>query len=106
MNKDLLVSRECDVLPPNMPSFRCRIGVLKPEQIGQWQWKCKVQLDGIVDEERLVMGIDEWHTLQLGMEMIFTELEFKQMQGWRFLWFEGDSDDLKQLLPRLGREAV
>jgi hypothetical protein len=103
MESELYISRQCEVHAPGAQPFTTVVGILKPQQLDKWKWKCTLYLGEISNEERHAIGIDAWHAIQSGMQMVFIELEFRQLQGWKFLWFEGDSDDLEELLPPVGR---
>ncbi|WBS00626.1 hypothetical protein OU994_20175 [Pseudoduganella sp. SL102] len=99
-----LVSRGCQVLAPGRPIFFARVGVFRPTQVeGKW-WQCKLSLPGIVDDERVAFGCDEWDALQAGMQMVWIELDHKARTGWTFTWWNGESSDVNQLLPHWGRE--
>jgi hypothetical protein len=101
---DPIVTRECEVKPPSGMSFHTRVGVMRPVQRdGKW-WECKLSLPGILEDERIAFGIDEWDALQQGMQLLWIELDHKAKTGWHFSWWNGESSDVNQLLPHWGRE--
>jgi hypothetical protein len=103
---DLFVSRTCTAYPPQGPAFLVEIGVFPPVATEQRGWQCKLSLDGVLDEERLAFGVDQWQALQMGMQMVWLEITFKAAMGWRFGWFNGESMDLAELLPHWGRQVA
>lgn len=102
---ELFVSRVCTAYPPQGQAFVARIGVFAPAETEQQAWQCKLSLDGILDEERLGFGVDQWHALQMGMQMVWVELSFKAKIGWRFTWSNGEHMHIDELLPHWGEEV-
>ena len=103
---ELFVSRVCTVYPPQGEAFVARVGVFAPVATERQAWQCKLSLDGILDEERLGVGVDQWHALHMGMQMVWLELSLKAAMGWRFAWSNGEHMDIDELLPHWGREVA
>lgn len=103
---DLFVSRTCFAHPPDRTSFSVQIGVFAPVSTEQQSWHCKLSLDGLLDEERLAFGIDQWQALQMGMQMVWLEVTLKTAMGWRFAWSNGDNMAPGALLPHWGTELA
>lgn len=103
---ELFVSRKCTVHSPQGPEFSVQIGVFAPGPIADRAWQCKLSLEGILDEDRVAYGVDQWHALQMGMQMIWMELSLKTAVGWRFSWFDGESMEPDELLPHWGQEVA
>lgn len=99
-----IVSRDCQVQPPGGPAFFTRVGVQQPVQKdGKW-WECKLSLPGILEDDRVAFGVDEWDALQAGMQLVWIELDHKAKTGWEFSWWNGETTDVDQLLSQWGRE--
>ena len=96
---NLIVERPCIAISPDGERIETCIGLEKPEQLDVYRWDCKLNFGKLDFEERRAFGIDGWQALQLGMEMMHVELDFKSLTGWKFLWFEGTSDNLEELWP-------
>lgn len=102
---ELFVSRKCTVYSPQGPEFSVQIGVFAPGTIADRAWQCKLSLEGILDEDRVAYGVDQWHALQMGMQ-IWMELSLKTAVGWHFSWFDGESMEPDELLPHWGQEVA
>jgi hypothetical protein len=99
-----MVSRGCQVQPPGRPAFFTKVGVMRPTQKdGKW-WECRLSLPGILADERVALGADEWGALQMGMQLVWIEIDHKAQTGWQFFFWNGESSDVDQLLPHWGRE--
>jgi len=103
---ELFVSRKCTAHPPQGSGFSVQLGVFAPAATADRGWQCKLSLEGIQDEDRVAYGIDQWHALQMGMQMIWIELSLKTTMGWRFSWFDGESMEPDELLPHWGQEVA
>ena len=102
----LFVSRKCTAYAPQGPEFSVQIGIFAPALNEDQAWQCKLSLDGIMDADRVAYGVDQWHALQMGMQMIWVELTLKTAMGWRFSWFDGENMEPDELLPHWGREVA
>lgn len=103
MTNQIFISRNCIAYPPSGAPFEAQIGICKPSQSTEWGWQCQLHLPGIADMELSAYGIDEWHAVQMGMHLVWVELDFKNSTGWRFEWWGGNNTDTHELLPPYGR---
>ncbi len=99
----LVVERLLSVTTPSGDVFETSVGLRDVEQVGDFHWRCIVDLGRIKEEPRSAFGVDSWHVFQAGMQMVFVELNFKKCTGWKFNWLNGEEEDLQLLLPAVGR---
>jgi hypothetical protein len=103
---ELFVSRGCIVHPPQGSKFSVQIGIFAPAATADLIWQCKLSLEGILEEERVAYGVDRWHALQMGIQIIWIEISLKTAMGWHFFWLDGKSMEPDELLPLWGQEVA
>lgn len=102
---NIMLYRECKAIDISGKESQVKVGIEHPECI-DGLWSSKLALGIILVDERRAYGVDAWDAAQKAMAMVYLELSFKKLTGWKFLWFEDESSDLTSLLPDFGQSAM
>ncbi|QBE64909.1 DUF6968 family protein [Pseudoduganella lutea] len=103
MVSQLFIGRDCKAYPPGREPFEVKVGIYQPVPQADHSWRCDLYLGDILKDERCGLGVDEWSALQAGMQMVWLELAFRKSVGWHFEFWDGQSDDVDELLPQWGQ---
>ncbi|NHZ83788.1 hypothetical protein F2P44_31645 [Massilia sp. CCM 8695] len=103
---EYIIKRLCVAHAPTGEILNTYVGVTQPIHLSGLDWECNIDLDKIDSQKKMTKGIDSWHAVQMGMYMVYRELQFKEMVGWKFLWLDGEESDLRSLLPTFGQELA
>lgn len=102
---NVIVKRKCTAISPDGERVDTFVGLRKPQKSEQQHWDCKLDFGALNFPERIAFGADEWQALQIGMHMMYVELNFKKMTGWNFYWFDGTTSDLEELWPYTSKNS-
>ena len=101
----LMLYRECKAIDVNGKESQVKVGVEQPKCLNG-VWNCKVVLGVILQDQRHAYGADAWDAVQKAMVMVYLELRVQKLAGWKFLWFNDETDDLTVLLPDFGKSTM
>lgn len=96
---NVIIKRQCLAISPTGVKTDTYVGLERPTKGDQPHWFCKLDFGKLDFPERMAIGIDEWQAFQLGMRMMYIELDFKMLTGWKFYWFNQSTDNLEELWP-------
>jgi hypothetical protein len=99
------VEREYTAISPRGNEVKSSVKVYLPQLQPDGGWGCSISLGEMESEDRLIRGLDSWHTLQLGMHFVFLRLESLEKSGWKIRWFDNTEGRLTTLLPPVGERT-